>query len=247
MEIPTNLSQPVQAKISWLKQHETFILVILGLLLVGIVFFKTLDHFAKSEEEKFALITKQLDMQQQENLAMQKEVLDATQTYKDTIAALTKQNQALSAAQASRNTDLATQINRDATLPNSELQARWSELAGFQLSEIAATEAGNTLSQNASVKTVQTLEHVPVITQNLKDEQQKTANLEQELGTATNVIGTQTKQVAGLQLEIEDQKKACSQQITAATAKARVSKWKWFGWGVGAGAATTIYLLSHFL
>jgi hypothetical protein len=230
---------------SWIKAHEGLIFVIVLLVFAGWFLTKFLNHVADSDNQKFLLMQQQLNTQKEANSQLSAQVATALAQYKDVIDTLTKQNQVLSTSQSNRTTGLSTQQQTDATLPITDLQARWANLAGFQIAEIAATSAGSTLTQNASIKTVQTLEEVPVLTQNYADEQTKNNNLTDELSKGNVVIADQTKQIAGLNLTLTEADKTCKNEVAAVNAKARASRLKWFGAGVVTGVIGTLVAIFH--
>jgi len=92
-----------------------------------------------------------------------------------------------------------------------------------------------TLTDDAAHKTVDQLEQVPVLTQQLANSQAETKN-DLSLLTASNAqVATLNTEVSGLRLEITDDKTVCQDQIKVVKADAAKSKRRWFLIGVVAG------------
>ncbi len=84
---------------------------------------------------------------------------------------------------------------------------------------------------------------MPTLKADLKDTQEMAANKDKEIASANQLIGGLRQQVSALNIEITDNKKACSTQISAIKAKARHSKLSWFARGLATGAGIVAFLL----
>ena len=125
-------------------------------------------------------------------------------------------------------------------MPLPDLGNRWAALIGVAPTELSASGTGITASGAASISTVEHLEQVPVLTQNLKDETTIADNRQQEVDRGTPCSRSQ-QQVTGLNLTIADDKKACTAQVASVQATANKSKAKWFKIGFVTGFVAGIF------
>lgn len=140
-------------------------------------------------------------------------------------ALLLQQNATLTAALAARQ-------KTDATLPPTELVARWNALvpAGATVSP-----NGVNVTSNGAVTTVQELEKVPVLTQELANETKIAGDNAALLAARSTQVDTLNTLVNGLNTKATLDAKVCSDQIAVVKADARKSKRKWFIGGVITG------------
>jgi hypothetical protein len=113
---------------------------------------------------------------------------------------------------------------------------------------VTTASNGYAVTDDAALATVDQLEQVPVLTQNLKDETTTAANLQKDVDDANTLISTGKVTVAGLQLQLQDQDKACSTQVTALQGQLKkqklqgiVSRAKWFLAGFATGFITGVF------
>ena len=124
------------------------------------------------------------------------------------------------------------------TLPPTELVARLNTLV--PQADATVTPTGVALPEAGAVATVQQLEQVPVLTQQLSDETQIASDTAGLLAAANENRATLTDEISGLKLEAVDSAKVCTAQIAVIKAEARKSKRRWFVAGFVAGIATRI-------
>jgi ATP-dependent Clp protease ATP-binding subunit ClpA len=137
-------------------------------------------------------------------------------------ASVQQQLNALSAANASLSSALASQKQKDAQLKPEELGNRLADLAGIKHEEVQTLPTGSfQLTADAVLQSALKLEEVPVLTQQLGNAN-KALDLEKQAHNSDNVSGA-----ASLA--------ACKADLSATKAQARRSKLKWLGVGVVIG------------
>jgi hypothetical protein len=142
------------------------------------------------------------------------------------IAELTATVAQLQAGQQVRVVQLATQQKTDATMAPTDLADRWEKLVPD--SKVLPTPSGYMLDPSSGLKTVQSLEQVPILTANLADEV-KIANSFQSEYKLEQAAHTSDNDTCKVQLATD------ATTLKAVKADARKSKWKWFIAGVVTG------------
>lgn len=230
---PTAPAQIVSNAESWLKQHETLIIVFMVLLVTFFTIDRGASIVASWEQHKASVAQQQVDIDKAKNdaaLAQAKQDLNA---YQNLVSQNEKNNAALQQGIAVRDTLLAAQQKKDITLPPSELGQRWQALVGD--TGIQPDASGFTVSGTAAQATVSKLEQVPVLQQDLQDEQEKSKNLQADVDSANKLIDSGKIVVNGLQLQLKDQTKENIAALAAEKSKSRKSALKWFGIGFVSG------------
>lgn len=155
---------------------------------------------------------------------------------------LTAQNQQLTAANIALATALTKQQKTDASLPVPDLVNRWAQLApGTNFA--GAVGSGNNVSVTPAnaLATVQQLEKVPVLTQELANEITQKQNDDQLLVSANKSIFDLNSQVTGAVKLDTDHQAQCAEQIKVVKDEARKSKRRWFIIGFISGLITGHY------
>jgi len=156
---------------------------------------------------------------------------------------VTAQNQQLVAGTAALATALVKQQKTDATLPIPDLVSRWAQLAP-DTDFSGAIDSGNNVKVTPSnaLATVQTLEQVPVLKQQLANETTEKQNDDQLLALANKSIADLNTQVTTLNLSVvgaqkldADHQAQCQEQVKVVKDEARKSKRRWFIAGYVAG------------
>ena len=227
---------------SWLKQHQTLLIVVVLAIISYFLLDKGLNVVASWEQHRASVAAAQVANDKAKNDAALDQAKQTLQEYKTVFVQTAKDNATLQQGIKSRDALLAAQQKKDVALPPSALGERWSELVGD--TGIQADTSGFTVSNTAALATVSKLEQVPVLEQDVKDEQTKSANLQKDVTKANDLISQGTIVVNGLQLQLTDQTKACTAQVAAVKAEARKGKLKSFGIGFGIGFLTG--LTAHF-
>ena len=235
IQLPATAQTAINNTQTWLQKHERLIIVVLVIGLSLFVVQKYFDLSAAIESHKAQEATAILQAQTSKtnnDLDTAKQLLS---TYQAALVQSATENSKLADAIANRNLNLTTQQNNDKILPPSKLANRWEMLTGSDNGDIIATSDGFSVSSIAAITTVQRLEQVPVLEQNVSDEQDKEKNLQNSISKANDLISQGKITVNGLQLQLQDQTKACDAQIGLVKAEARKSKMKWFFAGLVTG------------
>lgn len=224
---------PIQRAETWVKQHEKIALALIaGLVLwFGIGRIDTLIQNHDNANLAQAKIVAQQAADRTEAVAAQ--VAEQAAQYKLLAAQVTAQNAALVAANTQLATALAKQQKTDATLPPSDLVARWNTLV--PQAKPTVTPTGVAMDTPSAVATVQQLELVPAQQQELK-------NTQQELSNAQSLVSAEGQSITVLNTEVSDLRtqsvadaKVCTDQIAVVKAEARKSNRRWFIGGFIAG------------
>lgn len=241
-----NVSTAAKNDLTWIQKHER--VVIITLVLAAAVWFGNLwmKHSASTDQVKAAVAAQQANDQKALNAQLAQDAAQAQSQYQAVIQALSTQNASLAAAVAQRNVVLDAQETADKTLPLPAIADRWKTLAALQPEDITFDGSTLNVSDTGARSTVAQLEQVPVLQQNLKDEQTIAQNTTQELQKSNDLTQALDTQITGLKTQIVDDDKKCSTQVAAVKASDRVSKRNWFLKGVGVGAAVVVYVVTHY-
>ena len=227
------LTQAETVTTSWLKMHETLIIVFMCLVVGFFLAYKGLGIVSSYENHKAQQAIAVVQAQSNQNAADLITVKQTLAQYQTALANATAANQTLAQAMTTRNTVVVKQESTDATLPPSALGQRWETLVND--TGVAPTSTGFAVPEKVALETVQGLEQVPTLTQDVKDAQTETANDQVALTQANTLIDQGKTLVTGLQNQLTDQTKSCSIQLSAAKAAANKGKFRWFGIGYVSG------------
>jgi hypothetical protein len=235
---------------TFLLDHERLIIIVIAAAVLfwgwGKYAQMRLDHdnallkqaqvIAQQQADQNAALAKQAQENAQQ-IAADKQQLQALSDK------LTAQNQQLVNANTALATALSKQQKTDASLPVPALVDRWAQLApGTNFT--GAISSGNNVEVTPSnaLATVQQLEKVPVLTQQLANETTEKTNDDQlitqqnkNLFDLNNQVGTLNGQIVGLNKAIVDNNAVCQDQIKVVKAEAAKSKRRWFIIGYVAG------------
>ena len=222
----------------YLKAHER---LILALVAAGVLWFAIgkIDTLIQHHDDA--------NLKQAQTIAAvqsQKDAAIAAQVAEDSAAftALQAKMQAQATALEQANVALATALTRqqktDATLPPTDLVARWNALVPQAAASVNNGQV--TLPNTGAVATVQQLELVPAQHQELVNEQTLVANGNALAVSQAKQVTDLTNEITGLKLQSVDDAKVCQAQIAVVKADARKSKRRWFVAGFVAGIATRI-------
>ena len=213
-------------------------MAVLIIVLCGYGLTRYWDASAARAEAQASYAAQQLAEAKTNAAVLASQTAQVAQQYQAIIATLSAQNNALAASVAQRNTVLAKQQTSNAVLPLPDLIVRWNTLAGTSVTVNGTTAV---VSVQDSVRTVNLIEQVPVLQNNLADETKIAQNTGQELTSANLLTGKLNDQVNSLQTEITADDKACKAQVAAVKAVARRSKLRYFGWGYVAGFISGVF------
>ena len=229
---------------SWLMKHERIVLVALVLIAGTFLGNKWLNYDGARKDAQVATLTA---IVQQDKVSVQNLALEAQQaqaTYQTTLDAITKENQALASANAQELASLAQRQTADRALPLPAVAQRIEVLVPGAANGITATTAGVVMNDVASHSVLTTLEEVPVLTDELKNETQVAVNTKSALDAASTVIVDKTAQIGGLTKELTDQQAHETAAVAAEKVKTKKAWRSGFKWGFAAGAAL-VGVLTH--
>jgi hypothetical protein len=149
---------------------------------------------------------------------------------------MTAQNQQLVNANTALATALSKQQKTDASLPVPALVDRWAQLApGTNFTGSISSGNNVEVTPSNALATVQQLEKVPVLTQQLANVTTEKANddqlINQQNKSITDLngqVGTLNASIVGLNKQIIDNGAVCQDQIKVVKAEAAKSKRRWF-------------------
>lgn len=245
MEKLTNLKEQSVIQIAtesktWLQKHEKLVIIALLVVVGYFVVNKGLGIAASYETHKAqqaALVTQAQAAKNVTTLSDTKQLLDS---YQQQLATFALANQRLTAAITTRDQQLAVQQKADNQLQPSELALRWAAL--IKDTGVQSTPTGYVVTPSAALATVQQVEELPPLTQDLADEKAKEANLEKDVQNANALVGEGKIAVNGLQTQLVDEDKQCKTEVAELKAKARHGVFKSFGFGYAAGFVSGILL-----
>jgi len=221
------------------KAHEK---LILALIAAGVLFFaigKIDGIIAKHDDANLKQAQVVAAAQEDKNAAIAAQVASDNAAFTALEAKVQAQNAALVQANIALSTALTKQQKIDATLPPTDLAARWNTLV--PQAEVTVTTNGVTLPETGAMATVQQLEIIPVQQKEITNDQTLIANGNALAVAQTKQVTDLTAQVTGLKLQSVDDAKVCQAQIAVVKADARRSKRRWFAAGFVAGIATRIF------
>ena len=235
---PVNPTSVKPVVTSWFRIHERLIIAVLVIALCGYGLTRYWDASAARAEAQASYAAQQLAEAKTNAAVLASQTAQVAQQYQAIIATLSAQNNALAASVAQRNTVLVKQQTSNAVLPLPDLITRWNTLAGTSVTVNGTTAV---VSVQDSVRTVNLIEQVPVLQNNLADETKIAQNTGQELASANLLTGKLNDQVNSLQTEITADDKACKAQVATVKAVSRRSKLRYFGWGYVAGFISGVF------
>ena len=223
---------------SWLKAHERIVCLFLILGVTAFGFNKYLDVTAAKADAR-AVAAEQIAADAKANAAQAAITASQTQAqYTALVQALAAQNASLASSIAQRTASQKAQATTNATLPVSGVAERWNVIAGTLV-----TPSGDTIivSSTDAHRTLDMLESVPVLQGNLTDQTQITQNLRQEVEKSDLLAKDLNVQINSLNVQITDQAKACTAEVAAVKADGRKNSIKWFKRGFILGFVSGIF------
>jgi len=230
---------------TWLQKHERLIIWILCIVLGYFVVDKGLSIVSSYEQHKAQQANTVLNTQKTTTDTDLEQAKAQLVVYENALAEATKENATLAAAIASRNQIETAQQKTDATLQPSQLATRWQGLVNN--TGIRASASGYAVTDTAAIDTVQQLEQIPVLTQNVADEAKEISGLQTAVDSTNTLVLDGKNTITSLQSEVQDESKACSTQVTALQSQITKAKFasiwekaKWFGAGFVTGFVTGV-------
>ena len=225
----------------YLKAHER---LILGLVAAGVLWFAIgkidtlIQHHDDANLKQAQTIAA---VQSQKDAAIAAQVAEDSAAFTALQAKMQAQATALEQANIALATALTKQQKTDATLPPTDLVARWNALVPS--ANVTVSTNGETLPNSGAVATVQQLEIIPVQQQELTNEQTLVANGNTLAATQTKQVLDLTDEVSGLKLQSVDDLKVCNARVKVETDKVHKARRRWFLIGYVAGFLTRSALI----
>jgi hypothetical protein len=238
--IPQELS-----KISlYAKAHERLLMVILALPFLWIVSGRIqqviADHDNANLNAAKITLAAQVEMNEKTAALVAKQKADY-----DTLAS---KYQAQDAALAQANVALVNALTKqqkvDAKMTDPELAARWNQLV--PAAAVTITNGQAALPDAGAHATVNELEKVPVLTQQLTNEQTQLSNVNALLLASNGRVVTLNGLVDGKDAELKKAVLVCQDKIKVVKDADRKSKRRWFVIGFVAGFASR-QVIKHYL
>jgi hypothetical protein len=227
--------------IQFLKEHERLAIVVIIAALIWIGYGKVEGIIAAHDQSVLAQQKLITDAQVKQNAALAVQVQQDAANQQALQTKLETQNATLVQANVQLAATLTGRQKQDAALNIASLAARWNQLVPTANASAVAT-GDLQVSQAGGIATVQALEQVPVLRQELTNETAQKQNADQVIAQQTTSTTDLTKQVTGLNLQIVDQTKQCTDQIAVVRAQAAKSKRRWFIIGYIAGFMSKVLL-----
>src|SRR5580658_825257 len=210
---------------TYVKAHEK---LILALIAAGVLWFslgKIESVIARHDEATLKTTTLLAANDATKNAALAAQAATDKAAYQALAAKVDAENAALVNANASLAAALTRQQKVDATLPPTELVARWNTLV--PAANVAVTPEGVTLPALGATATVQQLEQVPVLQMELSNSNTEKQNVDALLLSSNGEVSILNTQVGQLQQTIIDNKTQCTDQLKVQADKARKRE-RWY-------------------
>jgi hypothetical protein len=223
------------------KAHEKLILALIaaGLLWFAIGKIDTLiqhhDDANLKQAQTIAVV------QSQKDAAIAAQVAEDSAAFTALQAKMQAQATALEQANIALATALTKQQKTDATLPPTDLVARWNALVPQAAASV--TPNGVTLPNTGAVATVQQLERIPVQQETITNDQTLIANGNVLAVSQAKQVTDLTNEITGLKLQSVDDLKVCNARVKVETDKVHKARRRWFLIGYVAGFLTRSALI----
>jgi hypothetical protein len=225
---------------TFLLDHERLIIVTIVAVGLWFGYGKYADIRLQHDNAVLAQAKITSDAQAKANAALAQQVADDKASLQALTDKVTAQNQQLVNANTALATALAARQKTDATLPPTELAARWSQLV--PQATPTATPSGLLVPSAGAVATVQALEQIDPLKAQVANDQGIIANDNSLISQQGKSILDLTNQVAGATKLDTDHQAQCVDQINVVKAQAAKSKRRWFIIGYVAGFLSRQFL-----
>ena len=202
--------------------------------------YENLKYAEIAAQNANAAVQQQLQAQITANQKLAGQTAELQTAYDKLASQITQQNASIKAAIAATNTKVAAQQKTDATLPLDQLAVRWRSLENLMPEDVQLTGADNlSISGQASVRTVQDLESIEPLHQEVMAGHQIEDNLTKQITSLNGVNDAQASQITGLASQIALDKTSCADQIAVLKTQQKKKSSLWFKIGAIAGAVIT--------
>jgi len=223
----TPVTLTAEAK-TWLQKHERIVIVFLVLLAGAWGFSRYADLAAARTEARATAAEQALTSQKAVDAQNASQTAQVLAQYQAMVQAQSTQIASLAAAAAQRQTVLKQNQATDATLGLPALAGRLQTLGNVPDGQVSTEGNSVKITQSGTVAVVQTLETLPALQADLRDQITLTGAAQAAQKQGEVVIADQTKQIAGLNLTLVDADKQCKAQIAGVKAQGRKNSIKWF-------------------
>ena len=202
--------------------------------------YENLKYAEIAAQNANAAVQQQLQAQVAANQKLAGQTAELQTAYDKLASQITQQNASIKAAIAATNTKVAAQQKTDATLPLDQLAVRWRSLENLMPEDVQLTGADNlSISGQASVRTVQDLESIEPLHQEVMAGHQIEDNLTKQITSLNGVNDAQASQITGLASQIKIAATSCQDQIAVLKTQQKKRSSLWFKIGAIAGAVIT--------
>jgi len=233
----------LESYLKWFVSHERILALLIIMAVIAFAGNKYLNYSAKKADLENQTAQAALAAQKASD-EKQAAVVEASKQHALVQQQANAQIARLSAEMDKLSQSLAARQKTDQALPAPELALRHEALLGVS-SGVASTENGFQVSTPVEIQTVQSLESLPVLKQQLSDETAVADNRGKQLDSSTTLVVGLNQRISGLNLQLTDSGKACDAKLADIKANARKSKRNWFIKGAAAGAAIIGYIFLH--
>jgi hypothetical protein len=204
-----------------------------------------LNNAADKATQRATIAEAALAQQTSSNAKTEATLAQVTQQYAAIVQSLQAQIASQAVIVAQRQAAVVTQQHVDANLALPELANRLKTLGNAPDGSVLSTGNYVQFTQPAAVAVLQTLEVIPALQANLKDETALAGSAQAAQAQGDKVIAAQGIEITGLKLTITDEEASCKAQVSVVRAEARKGKIKAFKWGVVVGFLGGLFAGSH--
>ena len=218
---------------TYVKAHERLVLAGIAAVLLWFAVGHIEGIIARHDNANLQQAQVVAQAQADKTAAIAEQVAQQSAQYASLAAKVQQQNDALMQANVALSTALAKQQHSDATLPPSDLVARWNALVPQAKPTVTAT--GIAVDTPSAVATLQQLEIIPVQQQELTNTQKELENAQSLVTAEGQQMTTLNTEVGSLRTQLGDNQAVCQAQIAVVKAQAR-KRQRWvFAIGYAAG------------
>jgi hypothetical protein len=218
---------------AYLKAHERLVLAGIAAVLLWFAVGHVENIIARHDEANLNQAKVVAQSQADKTAAIAAQVTQQAEEYKALAAQVAAQNAQLEAANVALSNALIKQQHTDATLPPSDLVARWNTLVPQAKPTVTAT--GIAVDTPSAIATVQALEQVPVLSAQVANQSKELSNAQALVTAEGDQVKTLNTEVGSLNLQLADNQKVCDARVKVVTDAARKSKRRWLYAGMVLG------------
>jgi hypothetical protein len=193
--------------------------------------------------QTLAVVQQQLKTQVDENKKLTGQLVDQQAEYLKLAAQIRAQNAEIDAEMSAKNAQLQTQQKSDSTLPIAGLASRWQKIEDLTPIDVTVEGGHLSISGPGSLKTVEDLESVTPLHDEVMSEHQVEDNLTSQLTSLGALSASQNEQITGLDSQLTLAAKNCQDQIVLVKQQQKKRSGFWFKVGGVAGVVLTALIL----